>query len=97
MTSHDYINMPEDQFEQLTHDEIYESYTEHVNILGDYVMNMNKIDARRNKLIKILKQRSGEELDKQNISDSSSDSEPEYDDVNIIESKQEKLKKVKNY
>ena len=48
----DYINMLDDQYESLTHDQLYECYTEIVNVLGEYVMRMNSIDAKRNKIIK---------------------------------------------
>ena len=49
-----YINMSEDKYETLSHEELYECYTEIVNILGDYVMKMNTIDVKRNKIINIL-------------------------------------------
>ena len=71
-----YINMSEDKYETLSHEELFECYTEIVNILGDYVMKMNTIDVKRNKIINILRKRSGEELEQQNNSASDNDSEP---------------------
>jgi len=94
-TTTDYINMSEEQFDQLTHDELTDSYTDHVNLLGDYVMKMNNLDYRRKKIINILKQRAGEDFDKEDVSSSDDESEPEYDNINIIDNKNEKIKKTK--
>ena len=49
----DFVNMSEEQYETLTHEQLYECYTEIVNVLGEYVMRMNAIDAKRNKVINV--------------------------------------------
>ena len=90
----DYINMPEEQFEQLTYDEIYESYNQHINLLGDYVMEMNNIDSRRKKILIIYRQRSQEDIDDSNSYNNNiddSNSEIKYDNINMSEEQFDQL------
>ncbi len=66
ITKPDYINMNKEQYDKLSQENLNECYTEFVNVLSEYVMRMNAIDVKRSEVIKILKQRSSEELEKQN-------------------------------
>jgi hypothetical protein len=60
----------EEDYDSLNQDQLYSCYTDIVEVMADHVTKLNKLDDKREKILKILKRRSGEEIENEEISDS---------------------------